>query len=290
MKKRLRLILSLVAALILALDGGLYLLDHLSAGRTLTEDTAVHFIDVGQGDATLLLSGRQAVLVDAGTPESADALVGYLHGLGIERLYAAVATHPHADHIGGMAQVLDAFPVEHFYMGPETASTAVYAAMLDALERGGVHPTLPAPGDELVFDSGASLLFLGPDDDVSKRTLNDRSLITLFCAGEQRVLLMGDAEVPAEQSLLAHQPLLACDILKVGHHGSDTSSSDELLRTIQPSTAVISCGLDNDYGHPSAQTLRRLSEAGVDDVRTTAEAGTVVISLDPPSSDKENAA
>ena len=135
MKKRLRLILSLVAALILALDGGLYLLDHLSAGRTLTEDTAVHFIDVGQGDATLLLSGRQAVLVDAGTPESADALVGYLHGLGIERLYAAVATHPHADHIGGMAQVLDAFPVEHFYMGPETASTAVYAAMLDKDEQ-----------------------------------------------------------------------------------------------------------------------------------------------------------
>ena len=102
---------------------------------------------------------------------------------------------------------------------------------------------------------------------------------------------MGDAEGPAEESLLAHHPSLTCDVLKVGHHGAATSSSGEFLRAVHPSVAVISCGVDNDYGHPSDQTLQNLSLAGVDDVRITAQSGTIVLPLNPPSSSsKENAA
>ena len=291
MRKKLRRILWAAAALVAVLTGGLYAADELGPQRELTADTAVHFIDVGQGDSALLLSGGQAVLIDAGTAESGAAVVRYLEELGVTELYGAVATHPHADHIGGMAQVIEAFPIEHFYLGPETQNTATYSGMLDALEEAGVQPVIPADGDELVFDSGASLTFLGPADDVPKSNLNDRSLITLFRAGDQDVLFMGDAESAAEESLLAHHPALTCDVLKVGHHGAATSSSEEFLQAVRPSTAVISCGVDNDYGHPSDQTLQNLSLAGVDDVRITAQSGTVVLPLNPPSpSSKENAA
>lgn len=291
MRKKLRRILWAAAALVAVLTGGLYAADELGPQRELTADTAVHFIDVGQGDSALLLSGGQAVLIDAGTAESGAAVVRYLEELGVTELYGAVATHPHADHIGGMAQVIKAFPIEHFYLGPETQNTATYSGMLDALEEAGVQPVIPADGDELVFDSGASLTFLGPADDVPKSNLNDRSLITLFRAGDQDVLFMGDAESAAEESLLAHHPALTCDVLKVGHHGAATSSSEEFLQAVRPSTAVISCGVDNDYGHPSDQTLQNLSLAGVDDVRITAQSGTVVLPLNPPSSSsEENAA
>lgn len=291
MIKKLRRILWAAAALVAVLTGGLYAADELGPQRELTADTAVHFIDVGQGDSALLLSGGQAVLIDAGTAESGAAVVRYLEELGVTELYGAVATHPHADHIGGMAQVIEAFPIEHFYLGPETQNTATYSGMLDALEEAGVQPVIPADGDELVFDSGASLTFLGPADDVPKSNLNDRSLITLFRAGDQDVLFMGDAESAAEESLLAHHPALTCDVLKVGHHGAATSSSEEFLQAVRPSTAVISCGVDNDYGHPSDQTLQNLSLAGVDDVRITAQSGTVVLPLNPPSSSsEENAA
>lgn len=290
MKRRLRLFLWSAAAVAFMLGCILQFAERFLPQQTLTDETAVHVIDVGQGDSALLLSGGQAVLIDAGTKESGAAVVRYLEDLGVTRLYAAVATHPHADHIGGMAQVLDTFPVEHFYMGSETQNTTSFSDMLDALQAQGIQPTTPTPGDTLAFDSGALLTFLGPADDVPSTNLNDRSLITLFQADEQKVLLMGDAESAAEQSLLAHMPDLRCDVLKVGHHGGATSSSLSFLQTIQPSVAVISCGVDNDYGHPDPQTLQNLSLAGVNDVRITAESGTVIIPLHPPSSSKENAA
>ncbi|MGI6180743.1 MAG: ComEC/Rec2 family competence protein [Agathobaculum sp.] len=290
MKKRLRSILLLCAAVVLVLNGGLYAVRELAPARELTQHTEVHFIDVGQGDAALLLSGGQAVLVDAGMPESGSAVVRYLQDLGVTELYAAVATHPHADHIGGMAEVIEAFPVGHFFMGQETANTSSFSRMLDALEARGVTPTIPSPGDELPLASGASLLFLGPDEDVPGTDMNNRSLITLFRAGAQDVLLMGDAEAAAEKSLLAHYPLLRCDILKVGHHGSDSSSSPAFLAAVQPSVAVISCGADNKYGHPSPQTLENLSQANTTEIHITAEEGSVVIPLEPSKSSKENAA
>ena len=126
MKRRLRLFLWCAAAVAFVLGGILQFADRFLPQQTLTDETAVHFIDVGQGDSALLLSGGQAVLIDAGTAESGAAVVRYLEDLGVTRLYAAVATHPHADHIGGMAQVLNTFPVEHFYMGPETQNTTSF--------------------------------------------------------------------------------------------------------------------------------------------------------------------
>ena len=220
MKARVRRLLLVLAAAALLLDGGLLLAGRLGAASLPEEDTA-YFLDVGEGDCTLLVSGGSTVLVDAGTPEGAPALVRELKSLGVRRLDAVIATHPHADHIGGMEAVLRAFPVRSFYMSAETQSDGLDAA----LRRRRLTPLVPYDGETLTLKGGASLTFLGPTEDIPADRVNDRSLITLFQTGSASVLLMGDAEEPAEQSLLRHHPGLRCDILKVGHHGSDTSSS-----------------------------------------------------------------
>ena len=213
--------------------------------------------------------------MDAGTPEGAPALVRELKSLGVRRIDAVIATHPHADHIGGMEAVLRAFPVRSFYMSAETQSDALDAA----LRRRRLTPLVPYDGETLTLKGGASLTFLGPAEDIPADRVNDRSLITLFQTGSASVLLMGDAEEPTEQSLLRHHPGLRCDILKVGHHGSDTSSSPAFLSALGAQTAIISCGTDNDYGHPAEQTLTNLTLAGVRDIRMTAESGTVALPL-----------
>lgn len=288
-KRTIRTVLITLGALLVLLEGALSMLG-LSFDRPITTETAVHFIDVGQGDASLLLSGGQAVLIDAGETSAGETVIDYLEALGVTRLYAVVATHPHADHIGGMAKVIEAFPIDNFYMGPETANTKTYERMLDALNEQNIRPIVPQSGEELAFESGAAITFLGPADDVPADDLNNRSIVCLFRAGDQRVLLMGDAEGIAEASLLKHHPFLSCEVLKVGHHGSDTSSTKYFLNRIRPDTAVISCGRDNDYGHPSPDTMLRLTEANIKDVRITAEQGSVIIQLDQPSDSKENAA
>lgn len=258
--------------------------------KTLTQKTEAHFIDVGQGDATLLLSGGQAILIDAGEADDGDLLIDYLTEQGVKKLFAVVATHPHADHIGGMADVVDAFPIENFYMGTETSNTTAYRNLLRALENRGIHPLVPAEGDSLELNSGATLTFLGPADDVPADNLNNRSIICRFRAGDRSVLLMGDAEDEAEQSLLRHEPFLSCEVLRVGHHGSGGSSSLRFLRAIRPAVAVISCASENDYGHPHPETLKRLSQANIITVHITANEGTVVLPLDSSPTSKENAA
>lgn len=274
-KKTLQNLIFIGAILVCVVNAVLSAAD--SGSATLRDGTTAHFIDVGQGDSTLLVSGQQAVLIDAGTAASSDTILSYLKEQGVKELFAVVATHPHADHIGSMADIIRTFPIGHFYLGPETTNTSSYSTMLEALEEAGISPQLPKDGDMLAFASGATLTFLGPADDVPADNLNNRSLITLFEDNGRSILLMGDAEQPAESSLLSHHPSLACDILKVGHHGSDTASSVAFLQSVRPKTAVISCGLGNDYGHPSPQTLTNLSDAGVTNIRMTAKEGNVVI-------------
>lgn len=245
--------------------------------------TAVHMIDVGQGDCILLMSEGQAVLVDAGTADSSETILSYLEWQGVHDLLAVVATHPHADHIGSMADIIHTLPVTHFYMGAETANITSYSKMLQALEMEDITPIVPKDGEILSFASGATLTFLA--EDIPDTNLNNRSLLTFFEANGKSMLLMGDAEQPVEVSLLAHHPEIKCDILKVGHHGSDTSSSPAFLKAIQPSVALISCGLGNTYGHPDPQTIANLSGAGIETIHITAEEGSIIIPF--PSADKE---
>lgn len=282
MKKRLRRVLFVLAAVTMLLSAGFRLAGWLSRPALPEEDTA-YFFDVGEADAALIVSGGAAVLVDTGTAETAPALVREIKSLGVRELYAVVVTHPHADHAGGASKVLRAFPVRHFYAGAELRSREIDAR----LKKRKLTAVQPQDGEVLVLPNGATLTFLGPADDVPADNLNNRSLITLFRGGGASILLMGDAEKAAEQSLLRHHPGLQCDILKVGHHGADTSSSPAFLSSLGAETAVISCGMDNGYGHPSAETLENLNNAGIHDIHVTAESGTVVLTS---REHKENAA
>ena len=149
----------------------------------------------------------------------------------------------------------------------------VAKAMLDAAERTGTAMQVPAPGQRLSLDAHASLAFLAPDPDAVFESVNDYSIISLLSADGLRVLFTGDAEAAAEQALLDSGADIACDVLKVGHHGSDTSSTDAFLDAAAPKIAVISCGKYNEYGHPHPKTLARLQAHGAA-IHVTADTGT----------------
>lgn len=238
------------------------------------QQTTVHFIDVGQGDCSLIVSGGDAVLMDAGLTSTSDQVIAYLKEAGVTHLVAAVGTHPHEDHIGGMAAVLEAFPTDVLYLPAQTALTAAYSAMLDAAEQTGVSVQVPSPEQILEFGNHASLTFLAPAPDDTFDNVNNYSIISMLAADDFRVLFTGDAEAQAEEAVLASGADLTCDVLKVGHHGSDTSSTNAFLDAASPKIAVISCGKYNDYGHPHPETLARLAEHGAS-VHVTADSGTL---------------
>ncbi len=255
----------------------------------LSEDTAVHFLDVGQGDCTLFLSGGEAVLIDAGTADMGQRIVSYLASQGVTELRAVIATHPHADHIGSMSTVLASFDVDGFYTTDAVYTTWTYENMLRMVEAQGIPITVPKPGDTLKLQSGAVFRFLSPQPDAQHENLNNASLVCMFEAGGSRVLMMGDAEQEIEQELLDSGADLRCDVVKLGHHGSASSSSLEFLRATHARTAIISCGADNSYGHPHSETLKNLNAAVIRDVRSTAQEGTIVIKFSKNTAEEDAA-
>lgn len=224
---------------------------------------AVHFIDVGQGDASLIESGGEYVLIDGGTGLAEDALVAYLEGCGVDRFRAVIATHPHEDHIGGLDKVLSRFPTDAFYMPDRDAATACFERMLDAVDAQGLEITIPEPGDTLRFGNGI-LEFLSPAPGSDYEETNDFSIVTRLTLCDFEVLFMGDAEKTVERELLRSGFRLDCDVIKLGHHGSSSSSSEAFLRAASPEIAVISCARENDYGHPHRETLETLNRLQID--------------------------
>lgn len=286
-KRTLRAILSLLAVAFLAAAG--YLHENAPStqpGAPAAEGTYAHFIDVGQGDSTLLVSDGKAILIDAGPAEGGKIVAQYLHDLNIDSLYAVIATHPHADHIGGMATILDEFPVEHFFLPDATTNTMTFARLLEQLESKGIQPVVPKRGDSITLGSDATLTFLTPIAELKANNLNNTSLVTVFQSGDTRVLVMGDAEKEVENALLEDLSLpLSSTVLRTGHHGSSSSSTPAFLKAVHPQIAIISCAAQNDYGHPHAETLENLKNAGIEDVRITAQLGTIVLNLSqlPPT-------
>ena len=241
------------------------------------QSAQVHVIDVGQGDAVLLEQGGEYALIDTGTPASREALTFYLDAHGVRELKYLVLTHFHADHIGGALSILENFRVKNVLL-PDlelapapTAYTAL--ELLEALEKrvssGKLQVLVPAVGDR--FALGAGELTVLDSGIPCAEDANNTSLITLFTFDNFQYFSAGDAEADAEAELLSRTDGLQADLYKVSHHGSSTSSTQALVNTLQPKAAVISCGANNDYGHPHTEVTQRLLTAGAQLWRTDLE-------------------
>lgn len=237
----------------------------------------VHFIDVGQGDAILAESGGQYLLIDAGENTQGDAVCSYLRSLGVSRLDYIICTHPHSDHIGGMDTVISSFDAGIIIMPDVIETTRTFEAVLDAISAKGLTITKAAVGTSYALGSG-SFRIIAPNgsgyDDI-----NDYSVGIRLTNGSNSFLLAGDAEALSEREMLESGTSLSADVLKLGHHGSSYSSSDDFLDAVDPSYAVISVGTGNQYGHPSSEILASVSERDIQIFRTDRQ-GTIIFTSD----------
>lgn len=245
-------------------------------------EVSVHVIDVGQGDAILLVAPEGNMLIDAGdnTTASETALKNYLDALGITTLDYFVMTHVHADHIGGADMILRDFTVKNAVMTSDIATTKVYEAMLGGLEASGANVIEALP--DLTFAIGdLRCRILAPLKDYS--STNDQSIVLRATYGKVSMMFTGDAEGnlegKSEKDIVAAYSAaeLQSDFYKVGHHGSDTSNSAAFLQAVSPKIAAISCGEGNSYGHPLQSVLDMLDALGVMTYRTDRQGDLVFV-------------
>lgn len=237
----------------------------------------VHFIDVGQGDSTLIESGGEFALIDAGEKEYGNTVLDYIKSRGAKRLKYVIATHPHTDHIGGLTKMLDGVGVDHFITVETDQQTSTWLKVLKAVDRHDIDYIDAKPGARYTVGE-STLTILAPLSD-GYEGYNDYSVVTKVQCGKLRFLLTGDAEKQSEKEMMNAGEDLRADVLKCGHHGSSSSSTAAFLKAVRPAYAIISCGKNNDYGHPHKETLKKLKMMGCTVLRTDI-LGTIVASTD----------
>lgn len=244
-----------------------------------TDVVKVEYIDVGQADAILIENNKKYMLIDAGNNEDGDLLVNYFKDKNITDFEYVVATHPHEDHIGGMDNIIKNFNIKNYYMPDCYTTTKTFEELLDALEEKNLSFETPDIDSEfLLGDALFKVLYTGTD----KRDLNNTSIVLRMTYKDVSFMFTGDATNVTEKKILAKD--LQSDVLKVGHHGSQYSTSDEFLDKVNPKYAIISVGTGNVYDHPKDITLNKLK--GIEVHRTDKE-GTIRVISDGKNIDIE---
>ena len=238
------------------------------------EELTVHYLDVGQADCIFLECGGEYMLIDGGNREDGQMVVSYLQQQGIEALDVVVCTHAHEDHVGGLPSVLAVYPTERVLSPTRTYSSKVFDKFLYYADQQRLTVEIPQPGDAFTLGS-AQVTVLGPVKSYAET--NDTSIVLRLEFGETSFLFTGDMEVAAENDMLDYwgsrwQP---SDVLKVGHHGSETSTGYRFLYEVSPKYAIVSVGEGNTYGHPDKEPMSRLHDADVTTFRTD-RLGTVI--------------
>lgn len=254
-------------------------IDNDSSSIVTDGDLQVHYIDVGQGDSILVSCDGENILIDGGDTYAADAILGYLKKQEITKLDYVIATHPHADHIGSLDDVMDEIETESIIMpkikDSEVPTTKVYERLLDAIDENDVNVIAAKPGDS--YDIGSGVMeILAPVDDYDD--LNNYSVVSRFVYGETSFLFTGDAEKQAENDILNLGEDVKADVLKLGHHGSSTSTGESWLDAVDPKICVMSLGEGNDYGHPHEEVLQSMEDYNLDYFRTDLNGNIVIVS------------
>jgi competence protein ComEC len=233
----------------------------------LTQSLKVTFLDVGQADCTIIQYGTNSMIIDAGGNATATSLIATINKMGITKFDVVIGTHPHEDHIGGLDAVINNFNIGAIYMPKVSNNTKTFEDVLLAIKNKGLTITTPIPGSSFTLGSNVQCTVLAPNGQ-SYPDLNSYSIVIKMTCNNISFLFTGDAETDSEMEMLAKGYNLKVDVLKVGHHGSASSTSPGFLNGVSPKYAVIFVGKENTYGHPHHETLNKLNNAGVKIYRT----------------------
>lgn len=279
-----KIILSAIIALIIIISGIIserfFNIPSAETDNTVIDSSfSVQFIDVGQGDCTLIKTDKGNMLIDAGENGNESIILNHLAEQGVNELVYFIATHPHSDHIGGASEILNNIKVQNVIMpklsASNTPTTNTYEKMLNSIKSSGAKVISATPGKSYTFgDVNFTILSPFQQDD----NLNNMSVSVRLTYDKYSFMFTGDAEKSVEKQMLDSGYDLSADVYKLAHHGSSTSNTLEFMETISPKYAVISCAADNSYGHPHGEIVKQLNDLGIEYFSTYSE-GTIVFTV-----------